>query len=317
MDRPFVLRVDPELSYSINIQIKEQLKWFIGTGKMKPGDMLPSAGELAETLHVNRNTINSVYTQLRDEGIVSVQKGKGTQIIDSAQTAELIESRKSMYELWTRMIQEAAERKMDLDDFAVAGMAYVQLLGHVQDDKPTLLFIECREHDYPFYRNEIIRLTGATVNCFYLEDLTKASSILEELIHQADTVLTTLNHAEEVRGLVGARKQVITLGATVDFGVLMDVAKRSKGSQVGFVCLGLKGGQWMAQKAADAGIEHIVSVPLGMNDEVKLRELIKQADKLYASSAVYDELKHLAPDKVAAYPLVLEKSSEELLKNLR
>ncbi|MBW7456203.1 winged helix-turn-helix domain-containing protein, partial [Paenibacillus sepulcri] len=82
MRNKICLQVDHRLTFSVNTQIKEQLKWLIGTGQIETGDMLPAASQLAATLGLNRNTVNWVYTQLRDEGLVSMQKGKGTQVLD-------------------------------------------------------------------------------------------------------------------------------------------------------------------------------------------------------------------------------------------
>ena len=49
-----------------------------------------------------------------------------------------------------------------------------------------------------------------------------------------------------------------------------------------------------------------------------VRELARweREGRVYASSAVYDELRAMAPDKVALYPFALEKSSELLLRDI-
>ncbi|MGM0883233.1 MAG: GntR family transcriptional regulator [Bacillota bacterium] len=314
MEEKLLLQADAELTYSINTQLKEQLKWLIGIRRMVPGDMLPAAGDLADQLGINRNTVSLVYTQLKDEGIVSIQKGKGTQVLKGPSVEELIRKRKPMYELWERMVEEASEN-LDFRELAVAGMAFVQLFRNKTNVKPTLLFIECKEHDHIFYRKEISRLSGATVQSFFLEQLPDSMADFEKLLSQADAVVTTLNHSDEVHELTGTRKRVLTIGATIDFPLLLEIAKLSSGSKVGFVCLGQKGGQWMAQRVKDAGIQHIECSALGTNNPQDLEQFINGADKLYASSAVYDKVKSLAPDKTVHYPLILEKSSENLLKD--
>ncbi|MDQ0061697.1 GntR family transcriptional regulator [Paenibacillus harenae] len=315
MEEKLLLQADAELTYSINTQLKEQLKWLIGMSRMVPGDMLPAAGDLADQLGINRNTVSLVYTQLKDEGIVSIQKGKGTQVLDGSRVEELMRKRKPMYELWERMVEEASENHLELRELAVAGMAFVQLFGNQASIKPTLLFIECKEHDHIFYRKEIARLSGATVQSFFLEQLPDSMAEFEKLLSQADAVVTTLNHSDEVHKLTGTRKTVLTIGATIDFSLLLEIAKLSSGSKVGFVCLGQKGGQWMAQRVKEAGVQHIEYSALGTNNPQALERFADGADKIYASSAVYDEVKSLAPDKTVHFPLILEKSSENLLKD--
>lgn len=315
MLKELFLQADPQLTYSVNTQLKEQLKWLIGIGRIAPGDMLPPAGQLADQLGLNRNTVNLVYTQLRDEGIVTIQKGKGTRVADNIKVKELKSAREPMYELWMKTVSEAAEKHFNLEEFATAGMAIVQLLQNKPTVRPAILLVECREHDHTFYRQEVARLTGAAVKTFYLEEFSKAKDQFETLLNQADAVVATLNHFEEVNRIVGERKKTITIGATADFSLLMDIAKLSPGSKVDFVCLGQKGGQWMAQRVKDAGIQHIESSAFGTDQQEQLRKFANKADRLYASSAVYDEIKILAPDKAVHYPFVLEKSSELMLKN--
>jgi DNA-binding transcriptional regulator YhcF (GntR family) len=58
--------------------------------------MLPTASQLVDELRLNRNTVNWVYNQLRDEGLVTIQKGRGTQIADGSETKHLLEERKPM-----------------------------------------------------------------------------------------------------------------------------------------------------------------------------------------------------------------------------
>ncbi|MFJ9088716.1 GntR family transcriptional regulator [Streptomyces sp. NPDC102384] len=48
----------------------------------KPGDRLPAARGLAKDLRVQLMTVQSAYSQLRDEGLVLTQQGRGTFVRD-------------------------------------------------------------------------------------------------------------------------------------------------------------------------------------------------------------------------------------------
>ncbi|WP_051287231.1 GntR family transcriptional regulator [Paenibacillus taiwanensis] len=315
------MQVDPTLTYSMNTQVKEQLKWLIGIGQIQPGELLPPAVQLAEQLGLNRNTINAVYVQLKEEGIVSIQKGKGTEVQHSEQVRKLKQSRGIMYELWHSMSDEACDRQLDVRELAVAGLAYTQLFQLPVRHIPEVLFIECKEHDAPFYEQEIVRITGAHTTTLYLEDIRHSHLSLEDSLSRAQYVVTTLNHAQEVQALLGDKHEVIVLGAAVEFHALLDLSKLQAGTKVGFVCLGLKGGQWMAAKADEAGIDHIVAVPLGMDHPDSLQQFIAQSSsehsRLYASQAVYRHVQAVAPDLAVHYPMRLEASSESLLQSIR
>lgn len=315
LNKELLLKVDSRLSFSVNTQIKEQLKWLIGIGQILPGDMLPSANQLADQLGINRNTVNLVYNQLRDEGFVSMQKGRGTQVMDNKKIEELQIYREPMHQLITKTIAETAEKGIPLEQFFTAGMAYILLHHTNEPDRLRIVFVECKEHDHHFYRNEIERITNAEVKSVFLEDLLSVESVKAEALEYSNVIITTLNHSDEVKKLFSRdEKKVIVIGATIDMSLLLEVSKLQPGSEVSFVCLGKAGGQWMAQSLQDAGITQIQAHSMGIGNREQLMETIGQSDKVYASAAVYQELKALAPEKVAFYPMVLEKSSENLLK---
>ncbi|MCI3922583.1 GntR family transcriptional regulator [Paenibacillus sp. TRM 82003] len=317
MIKNFVLQADPDFTYSINQQIKEQLKWLIGLGDIRPGELLPPAQRLAEQLGVNRNTVTLVYTQLRDEGLVAIRKGRGTQVVDGPAAARLRESRSKTYALLSAVTDEAAARGSDLTEFAVSTFAFVQLYRCQDARKKKILFIECREHDYPFYRNQIEQSTKGEVVTLFLEDVAENPRILEDVASRSDLAVTTLNHVDEVRKLLSAASlRLVTVGAAVDVPVLLEIARLEAGSRVAFVCLGNRGGRWMADKVNAAGIRQIESIVADITDKEKLLNHIRRSNRVYASSAVFEEIHSLAPDKISLFPMVLESGSEELLKEV-
>ncbi len=53
-------------------------------GRLRPGDRLPAAREVAESLGVNLHTVLRAYQELRDEGLVDMRRGRGAVITDAA-----------------------------------------------------------------------------------------------------------------------------------------------------------------------------------------------------------------------------------------
>jgi DNA-binding transcriptional regulator YhcF (GntR family) len=68
------------------------IKQDIVSGKMKPGDKLPSVRELAETLSVNPNTVQRVYQELEREGVSETRRGTGTYIAENDQLIPALRS---------------------------------------------------------------------------------------------------------------------------------------------------------------------------------------------------------------------------------
>ncbi|MFC3746686.1 GntR family transcriptional regulator [Paenibacillus sp. GCM10012306] len=61
----------------IYIQIMNYIKGEIVTGKLKPGDKIPSVRELASELQINPNTVQRTFQELERETIVETRRGMG------------------------------------------------------------------------------------------------------------------------------------------------------------------------------------------------------------------------------------------------
>lgn len=262
---------------------------------------------------MNRNTINAIYTQLRDEGLVIMQKGRGTTVADSTIVASFRSRQQALYDYAQAMITEAQLRSLPPDELLLAAFAYRQLFATRSQPSSRVLFVECREHDHIFYRKEVERITKKDVTITFLDD----RDVILSAMREAEDIVTTLNHAEEVKALASlCDKSVITIGATIGTSALLEIARLDAKSTVGFVCLGKRGGEWMAQRVQEAGISQIHSLPVGVDHASDLRQLVQTADHLYASAAVYEQVQALAPDKTRLYPMVLEHSSQSLLQDV-
>ena len=61
----------------IYLQIMNYLKKEIVSGKLKPGDKVPSVRDLATELQINPNTVQRTLAELEREGIVETKRGLG------------------------------------------------------------------------------------------------------------------------------------------------------------------------------------------------------------------------------------------------
>jgi DNA-binding GntR family transcriptional regulator len=63
-------------------QVADHLREAILAGQYRPGDALPSQPELARRHGLNQTSINRAIAQLRHEGLVRVERGKGAYVQD-------------------------------------------------------------------------------------------------------------------------------------------------------------------------------------------------------------------------------------------
>jgi GntR family transcriptional regulator len=81
---PLYFVLDLRSGVPIYVQIVEQVQQLVTSGKLKPGDQLPTVRQLASELRVNFNTVARAYRMLDEAGIISTQQGRGTYILDAA-----------------------------------------------------------------------------------------------------------------------------------------------------------------------------------------------------------------------------------------
>lgn len=77
-------RIDPSNGLAIYDQIARQVKFSVAHGALRPGELIPSVRELAQTLAVNPNTVARAYRDLQVDGIVEPLRGEGLRIARNA-----------------------------------------------------------------------------------------------------------------------------------------------------------------------------------------------------------------------------------------
>jgi GntR family transcriptional regulator len=70
--------IRPDDGRPVYRQIVDQVKAALGSGRLRPGDKLPTHRELARELVVAPLTVKKAYDTLQAEGLILMAQGKGT-----------------------------------------------------------------------------------------------------------------------------------------------------------------------------------------------------------------------------------------------
>jgi GntR family transcriptional regulator len=71
-------KLDPKSGVPIYRQIQDQIRYGIASGKLSPGEQLPTVRALAVDLTVHPNTVIKAYTELERQGVLTTEQGSGT-----------------------------------------------------------------------------------------------------------------------------------------------------------------------------------------------------------------------------------------------
>src|SRR5215467_998196 len=105
---------DPTPIYA---QLDRALRAAIATGRLTPGDQLPTVRQLAVELRVNANTVARVYAHLERDGVLETRRGVGSFIGATPERARPpAEHQRRLKAFVTRMLADAAVAGFTLDE---------------------------------------------------------------------------------------------------------------------------------------------------------------------------------------------------------
>ena len=108
-----LVRIESSSGVPITRQIADQIRTQCASGKLNPGDRLPSVRELARELTVNQNTILRVYERLTAEGLLERRHGDGTYVADHPPGGQLKTQRLVLRDEFRRIVRRARTLGME------------------------------------------------------------------------------------------------------------------------------------------------------------------------------------------------------------
>lgn len=77
------ISIDRRASSPVNRQIADHVRHAIESGRLAPGERLPTIRDLARELGVNRDTVASAYERLAGDGVIESTVGRGTFVAEA------------------------------------------------------------------------------------------------------------------------------------------------------------------------------------------------------------------------------------------
>jgi GntR family transcriptional regulator len=121
-----LVSIDPRDRTPIYAQLDRALRAAIVTGRLRPGEQLPTVRQLAVDLQINANTVARVYAELEREGVLETRRGVGSFVSTSPGAARsAAEHTRRLRAFVTRLLADAA----------AAGFTHDEILAELADRK--------------------------------------------------------------------------------------------------------------------------------------------------------------------------------------
>ncbi|QKV92076.1 GntR family transcriptional regulator [Streptomyces sp. NA02950] len=117
-----LFRVAPGSPVPLGDQVAASVRGAIADGTVRPGERLPAARALADSLGVNVHTVLRGYQRLREEGLIELRRGRGAVV-----TGEQSPGRARLLEGVQGLVAEA--RALGLSDEEVLSLVRSRLAG--------------------------------------------------------------------------------------------------------------------------------------------------------------------------------------------
>lgn len=112
-----IVSVDSRDRTPIYAQLDRALRAAIATGRLGPGDQLPTVRQLAVDLSINANTVARVYAELERAGILETRRGVGTFVSATPAKAHPPKQHERRLRTFiTRLLADATAAGFTLDD---------------------------------------------------------------------------------------------------------------------------------------------------------------------------------------------------------
>lgn len=113
--------IDSRDATPIYAQLERALRAAIASGRLQPGNQLPTVRQLAVDLRVNANTVARVYAELERAGVLETRRGVGSFVSATpAQAHPPREHERRLRAFVTRVLSDADRSGFTVDELILA-----------------------------------------------------------------------------------------------------------------------------------------------------------------------------------------------------
>ena len=285
------LHVDAHSPIPIRRQLAEQFKYFIEGGGFPRDKALPSIRQLASTLAVNPNTVARVIEDLKRDGYVRVQRGKGVFVAPDPPARPSPTLREAFLK---DVVIRAAALGMTADDLAVGVLSLARVKPIPLRQTPKVLLVECSSEALNFFATQLEAYLPIQVDKVLPGDLPTAVRQRKGAKPWAAAVTSFFHLPELERHLADRKVPIIPLLAKAHLETLRRLAQLRPGTRVGVVGADPETAHNLEHSIVSAGLPNIALVGACPVEGPILGSLIRQVEVLVCSPQTAERVRQLA-----------------------
>jgi len=109
-------KLDLKSGVPFHRQIVDQIRYGIASGRLLPGEQLPTVRDLAVQLQVNPNTVRKAYSELEILDILDTQQGTGTFVSHREVEIGDAEKRRMLKQICDELVARGHQYNLTLTD---------------------------------------------------------------------------------------------------------------------------------------------------------------------------------------------------------
>lgn len=288
------LEIDRKNGVPIYIQVKNQIMDAIKNGDLKIGEKMQTERELSQKLNTSRNTISSAYNLLEQEGVLISYQGRGTFVAEEAKTWKQHSKRGKLLKLIDMSFEEALEMGIDSKEFlAIAQERIKEKEAFIKG--VNAIFIECNIEQANSFAKELGKWTNLNIVPLVLQDLETSNDSTKKILQEAQLIIATFNHVNEVKALTTElKKDVFGVAINPSLETIVKIARYPRETKFGLICLSKEFHFKVGSALNSAGLENLVIEGTTSRRVEDCEKIINACDVIIVSPGRREEVKRIS-----------------------
>jgi GntR family transcriptional regulator len=264
------------------MQIKDLLKERISSGEIRE-KRLPPVRRIAKNLGVNPNTVLRAYNELGKEGIVNGAVGKGTFIITNPADLKNESRKELLIKTIEHSLEEALSLEFSIEEYEKTVSDYIKVKRE-QMQEMRLVFIECNIEQLTYFTEHLEIDPQIQRSPILLDDIRQKKKEVMNNVRNADIIVTSFYHLDEVRKTFSyVKKPIVGINLGPEVRTLIEIAKISPESTVGIVTSSQQCRKEITEILENTNIHFDTLLQTNSSDPYEIDNLVKRCSAVLVS----------------------------------